>query len=90
MREGVRSMQARKVRTIEGVCLGDGRGKHADGGNRKLQKAQETGSDVHRDMRMEAGKPPPPHDERCTVLGSSPCNRGESERLKGTLKDRMG
>jgi hypothetical protein len=37
-----------------------------------------------------AGKPPPPHDERCTVIGISRCNRGESKRLKGALEDRDG
>ncbi len=57
----------------------DERGAHAGGIKWVLAQA--------RHAHGGAGKPPPLHDERCTVVGSSPCNRGESGRLKGAVKD---
>ena len=74
----------------QGVCMRDGSGAHACGRKGCLQRCRRLGAKAQGHAHGGAGKPPPPHDGRCTAVGSSLCNRGENERLKGALKDRDG
>jgi hypothetical protein len=68
--------------------MGDGRGAHAGGIKWVFAKAQDIGSDMHRNKRMEVRRSrrhPKMKDAQFEALGQF--EAPQSERLKGVLKD---